>query len=129
MFKKLRTTVLVLMLIFISALQYIIQNTIFHRPVEIWFYFFQDLAFVPFSVLLVSLGLNTVMIRHDRQTKMERVSVVINEFYAESGTDLMQTFRIIEWVESMRILHIKYPYLYSLAVRKCPFGKSNIIVN
>jgi hypothetical protein len=44
--------------------------------------------------------------------------------------DIQRAFQIllIEWIESMRILRKKYPYLYSLAVRKCPFGNGKIIV-
>lgn len=44
--------------------------------------------------------------------------------------DIQRAFQIllIEWIESMRILKKKYPYLYSLAVRKCPFGIRDVTV-
>lgn len=35
---------------------------------------------------------------------------------------------MIEWLESMRLLKVKYPYLYSLAVRKCPFTNGKVVI-
>lgn len=90
--KKMQSTVLTLTLLVISALLYLIQQLVFHRLDDTGFYFLQDLAFVPISVLMVTLGVNTVMVRRERSAKIEKVSVVVNEFYAEAGTDLIRTF-------------------------------------
>lgn len=244
MIKKLGTRTLILLLIGFSAVLYLLQYVFFRKPADTGFYFLQDLAFVPISVLLVTLGLNTVMVYRQRQQMLEKISIVINEFFAEAGYDLIRGMRgfivglpavagrlqpagrwqdadfcaavaslekepvamtvdvkllpdlavllgdkkaqilrlfenpsllehdrftdmlwavyhvhdelrsrddfaslpasdvlhlagdlqramqllLVEWLESMRQLKIRYPYLYSLAVRKCPLGDSDIII-
>jgi len=242
--RKLRTPLIVVLLVLLSLLVYMVQFLIFRRPADSGFYFLEDLAFVPISVLLVTLGVNAVLNSHDRQAVLEKVSIVVNEFYAEAGTDLILGFRsymvnfdemaaklelngrwtdpdfdaarkylalqpieidigsndlnelkrlletkkdqllrlfenanlmehdsftdmlwavyhvydelrsrdsfdslpaadirhlntdiqradkllLLEWIDSMRALKGRYPYLYSLAVRKCPFGKRKTII-
>ena len=244
MSKKFQIPILVLLLLIFSIVIYGIQIARFGRISDTEFYFLQDMAFLPISVLLVTLGLNTVIVRQERKDKKDQVSVVINEFFAETGTELVIAFRdhidnldeivprlrlggewkdhdfdlsieaigkysfqvnlreddlcklrdtlvekkdhilrlfenanlmeqdrftgmlwaiyhvcdelrsrqslqnlpssdiqhlnldiqrafqilLIEWIESMKILKRKYPYLYSLAVRKCPFGIGEVIV-
>lgn len=243
--RKLQIPALILLLLLSSAVLYGMQIAIYHKVSDTQFYFLQDLAFLPISVLLVTLGLNTVIVRQERKEKKEKVSVVINEFFAETGTELVVAFQshisnlegissklklevewqdrdfsasieaitkydlraelvqgdlyilrdililkkdhllrlfenanlmeqdrftgmlwavyhvcdelrsrqslsnlpdsdikhlnldiqrayqilLIEWIESMRILKRKYPYLYSLAVRKCPFGSGDIMIS
>lgn len=242
--KKPQITTLILVLLIFSIVIYGVQIITFQRIRDTEFYFLQDLAFLPISVLLVTLGLNTVIVRQERKEKKDQVSVVINEFFAETGTELITALRghianldgivprlqvsgdwhekdfsisiellgkypfradlveddlynlrdtlvnkkdhilrlfenanlmeqdrftgmlwaiyhlydelrsreslsnlpasdiqhinvdlqrafqilLIEWVESMRILKKKYPYLYSLAVRKSPFGNGDVTV-
>lgn len=236
--KNLQIPTLIIILLVSSIVIYGIQIILFRRVGETEFYFLQDMAFLPISVLLVTLGLNTVIVRQEQIEKKEKVSVVINEFFAETGIELVVALRVhianleglvpklqlggdwqerdfsdsidaigkysfhtalveadlyslketltyrkdhilrlfenanlmeqdrftgmlwavyhvydelrsreslsnlpvtdiahlnldiqrafqillIEWIESMRILKKKYPYLYSLAVRKCPFS-------
>lgn len=91
--RNLQTYALVIFLIIFSVLIYFYQITIFHRPDDTMFYLLQDMAFLPISVLLVTLGMNTVLNRREHQAKLNRVSVVINEFYAETGIELIQAFR------------------------------------
>lgn len=83
--KKMQTTVLVILLLVLSCMIYLIQNLLYHRPDETVYYLLQDLAFVPISVLMVTFGLNTLMMRRERRAKLQKVSVVVNEFYAETG--------------------------------------------
>jgi len=244
MTRKMKTSLVIILLICMSAAVYLIQFLLFGRPAETAFYFLEDLAFVPISVILVTLGVNTIMNRRDRQAMLEKVSIVVNEFYSEAGTEMITSLRgylvnldelseklqlsghwqdkdfqsaraflcdypiavdirsnnlyellsllenkkdqllrlfenanlmehdsftdmlwavyhlydelrsreslddlgaadikhlnidiqravrllLIEWIDSMRALKVRYPYLYSLAVRKCPFGKTKINV-
>ena len=93
MIRKLGTPLLILLLLSLSLLIYLIQFLLFRRLEETEFYLLQDLAFVPISVLLVTLGLNTVMDYRERQEKLERVSIVVNEFFSESGTDLIRALQ------------------------------------
>jgi hypothetical protein len=87
--RKLGNLQLIILLVSISALLYLISVIVFARPSETVFYFLQDLAFIPLSVLLVTLGVNTVLIRRERQSKLEKVGIVINEFFTEAGTELI----------------------------------------
>lgn len=91
--KKLQLPTLVLLLLLFSVVVYGIQVSIFQRASDTEFYFLQDMAFLPISVLLVTLGLNTVIVRQERKDKKEQVSVVINEFFAETGTELVIALR------------------------------------
>jgi hypothetical protein len=244
MIRKLGTPMLIITLLCLSAAIFLIQFLLFRRLADTKFYFLQDLAFVPISVLLVTLGLNTVIVYRERREKLERVSIVVNEFFSETGFELIRSLQsyignldrivprlqptaawrepqfreaaaflvqtpvtataadqdlpgllnvlrqkkdqilrlfenanlmehdrftdmlwavyhvydelrsreslqnlpvndlrhlssdiqraaqllLIEWIDAMRLLQAKYPYLYSLAVRKNIFGKSNPLV-
>lgn len=91
--RKLQIPTLILLLLLSSVVIYGIQIILFHRISETGFYFLQDMAFLPISVLLVTIGLNTVIVRQERKEKKEKVSVVINEFFAETGTELVIALR------------------------------------
>jgi hypothetical protein len=93
MIRKLGTPLLILLLLVFSIILYLVQNLLFHNPEESAFLFLQDLAFVPISVLLVTLGLNTVMVYRERQKMLEKISIVINEFFAETGAELIHGLR------------------------------------
>lgn len=93
MLKKLGTPLIVVLLIALSVGFYLLQYLIFRKPDETGFYFLQDLAFVPISVLMVTLGLNTVLVYRQRQQMLEKISIVINEFFAEAGLEMIQALR------------------------------------
>lgn len=93
MIRKLGTSILILLLLIFSALIYLVQYLYFHKPDDTWFYFLQDLAFVPISVLLVTLGLNTVMVYRQREQMLQKVSIVINEFFVEAGSEMILMLR------------------------------------
>lgn len=46
------------------------------------------------------------------------------------SNDIQRAFKslLIQWIEYMRHLHVEYPYLYSLMVRKNPFFKERSIM-
>jgi hypothetical protein len=89
MMNRLRSSGIIFLLLFFSCVVYFIQFLIFHRPEETAFYFFEDLGFVPISVLLVTLGLNTVLVRREKLALLEKVGIVVNEFFAEAGTEIL----------------------------------------
>ena len=90
---RLKTITLISLLLLISFLVYLIQYFIFRRPEETGFYLLEDLAFVPINVLLVTLGINTVLVRREKKAMLEKVSIVVNEFFAESGRNILLAFR------------------------------------
>ena len=93
MTRKIPTPLLILLLLGLSAILYLVQYLIFRRPADSAYYFLQDLAFVPISVLLVTLGLNTVLVYREKQEKLEKVGIVVNEFFAEAGNELIMALK------------------------------------
>jgi hypothetical protein len=89
MIRKIGTFWLIMLLLVLSGLLYLLQYLLFQRASDSFFYFLQDLAFLPISVLLVTLGINAVMVMREKQAKLQRVSIVVNEFFAEVGYDLI----------------------------------------
>jgi hypothetical protein len=76
-------------LIALSAFFYIAEITIFHSPRDTFFYLFQDLAFVPIQVLLVTLIINRLLTVREKRSKMEKLNMVIGAFFSEVGTQLL----------------------------------------
>jgi len=77
-------------LIVISILLYFTQIEIFHAPRDTFFYFFQDLAFIPIEVLLVTLILNKLLNMREKRTMLNRLNMVIGTFFSEVGMHLLK---------------------------------------
>jgi hypothetical protein len=84
--------VLGLSLIVVSTLLYIEQIKIFHAPRDTFFYLFQDLAFVPIQVLLVTLIVDRVLGIRERMSLLNKLNMVIGSFFSEVGTGLLKSF-------------------------------------
>ena len=84
--------ILVLILTFSSALVYYIQYLLFHDTETTVFYMLQDLAFVPISVLLVSLIINRLLNIMETRKKLKKINVIISTFFIESGTQMLMEF-------------------------------------
>lgn len=76
-------------LVTLSALLYFAQYLIFGTPRNIAYYFFQDLAFLPLEVLLVTVILHGILTRRERRERMRKMNMVIGAFFAEAGTSLI----------------------------------------
>ncbi len=79
-------------LIVLSAIFYISQILIFKRPQDTAFYIFQDLAFVPISVLIVILILDQLLRMREKRAMLKKMNMVIGAFFSEVGTDLLKSF-------------------------------------
>ena len=79
-----------LALVVLSALLYAIQYAIFQTPNSIAFYFFQDLAFLPIEVLLVTLILHSLLNLHEKRERLKKMNMVIGAFFSEVGTGLIE---------------------------------------
>ena len=90
---RIRTIALISLLLLVSLLVYLVQYILFRRPSETGFYLLEDLAFVPINVLLVTLGINTVLVRREKGAVLEKVGIVVNEFFAESGRNILLALR------------------------------------
>jgi len=77
-------------LISLSALVYLVQIEIFKTPRDTFFYIFQDLAFVPISVLMVTLIIDQVLRIREKRSLLKKMNMVIGAFFSEVGTDLLK---------------------------------------
>ena len=69
---------------------YILSYMIFHDTTFIERYLLVQLGFLPISVLLVTIVLNSLMERRERQERLEKLNIVIGSFFAEIGKDLLR---------------------------------------
>lgn len=76
-------------LVALSAFFYIAEIGIFHSPRDTFFYLFQDLAFVPIQVLLVTLIINRLLSVREKRSRLEKLNMVIGAFFSEVGTHLL----------------------------------------
>ena len=90
---RIRTIALISLLLLVSLMVYLVQYILFRRPSETGFYLLEDLAFVPINVLLVTLGINTVLVLREKRAVLEKVGIVVNEFFAESGRNILLALR------------------------------------
>jgi hypothetical protein len=78
-----------IMLIALSALFYLIHYAIFRDANHILLYLIGDTAFVFIEVLLVTVIINEVLTRREKQALMEKLNMVIGAFFSEVGTRLL----------------------------------------
>lgn len=77
-------------LIALSAIFYMVQIHIFHDEHETFFLMLQDLSFVPVDVLLVTLILDRLLKKREKQSLLNKMNMVIGVFFNEVGTDLIK---------------------------------------
>jgi len=79
-------------LIALSAILYLTQIEIFNTPRDTLFYLFQDLAFVPVQVLLVTLIIAQLLSVREKRSMLKKMNMVIGAFFSEVGTRLLKSF-------------------------------------
>jgi hypothetical protein len=72
-----------------SALLYLAFFRIHPDPVVIEDWFLGSLAFVPFQVLLVTLIVDGLLGRRERQARLKKLNIVIGVFFSEVGMELL----------------------------------------
>jgi hypothetical protein len=80
----------VLGLLCFSGLVLLVQVSLFHDLKNTGFYLLQDLAFLPIQVLLVTLILNAMLVRHEKTERLKKMNMVIGAFVFEIGTPLLK---------------------------------------
>jgi hypothetical protein len=80
----------------LSTLFYLTQIIIFKTPRDTFFYFFQDLAFVPIQVLLVTLIINQMLTVREKRNLLKKLNMVIGVYFSEVGTELLRLFYTFE---------------------------------
>ncbi len=77
-------------LIVISVFFYVINYLTFHDTTFIEKYILVQLGFLPISVLLVSVVLNSLISRRVQRERKEKLNIVVGSFFAEIGKDLLR---------------------------------------
>nr|AAZ32483.1 hypothetical protein [uncultured euryarchaeote Alv-FOS1] len=77
-------------LLSISVFFYAVNYLTFHDTTFIERYILVQLGFLPISVLLVSVILNSLMKRRAQQERKEKLNIVVGSFFAEYGKDLLR---------------------------------------
>lgn len=85
-------TVMIVSLLAVSGLVYCLQVVVFRNPRDTFFYLFQDLAFVPLQVLLVTLVLNKLLADRERSVMLKKLNMAIGLFFSEVGVSLLKKF-------------------------------------
>lgn len=75
-----------------AVVLYYLQITIFHAERDTFFYLFQDLAFVPIQVLLVTFIVDRFLRIRERMALLKKLNMVIGAFFSEVGTKLLKQF-------------------------------------
>jgi hypothetical protein len=73
----------------IYALQYLLFR---NRSEDIVYYIFQDVAFVPIEVLLVTIVLHQLLNIKEKQAMMNKLNMIIGVFFSEVGNELLRYF-------------------------------------
>ena len=82
-------TLITVLLLLCSIAVYYAQILIFHDPDHTFFYFLQDLAFVPIQVLLVVLLIERLLEEREKRSILQKLNMVIGAFFSEIGTRLL----------------------------------------
>ena len=81
-----------LSLVAVAFLLYGVHYAFFGNAGEIALWGTRSLAFLPVSVLLVTLVLNRLLQRRERRIRLEKLNMVIGVFFSEVGTGLLEQF-------------------------------------
>ena len=80
------------LLIALSLGIYALQIRLFHAERDTFFYLFQDLAFVPIQVLLVTVIVDQVLRLREKMAMLNKLNMVIGVFFSEVGNRLLRSF-------------------------------------
>lgn len=84
--------ILIFIFVMVSLVFYSLQLVIFQTPRDTLFYFIQDLAFMPFQVILVTLVLNRWISARERRDRLKKMNMAISAFFGEAGTEFLLFF-------------------------------------
>ncbi|KXL52153.1 hypothetical protein CLNEO_25020 [Anaerotignum neopropionicum] len=88
--KKIWGFLIVLVLTLLSVLIYAVQIVVFHSPRDTGFYIFQDIAFLPLQIAIVTVVLGSYLKRREKIERLKKINIVINAFFNEAGTDILK---------------------------------------
>jgi hypothetical protein len=81
----------------LSGVGYYIHYLIFRDAHHIFLYLIGDLAFLPLEVLLVGVFIERIMSNREKQSKLQKLNMVIGAFFSQAGnyllSDLLNSFK------------------------------------
>jgi hypothetical protein len=72
-----------------SVVLYLLEIIIFDSPRDTFFYIFQDLAFLPLTVLIVGLIIEQLISVREKRAMTHKLNMVIGAFFSELGMPLL----------------------------------------
>ncbi|MBN2223300.1 MAG: hypothetical protein JW765_01350 [Deltaproteobacteria bacterium] len=77
-------------LIALSAILYFLHYMLFRDPHHIFIYLVGDIAFLPIEVLIVTIIIDRLLKRREKDMMMTKMNMVIGIFFSEVGTKLLR---------------------------------------
>mgnify|MGYP001620052630 FL=1 len=84
--------ILSIVLIGLSFLLHLLHYYIFRDARHIFIYLLGDLAFLPVSVLFVTLVVEHLIQKQEKHSMFKKLNMVIGAFFSEAGTELLSLF-------------------------------------
>ena len=79
-------------LVVVSAILYFVHYLVFRDAGHIFLWSLTNLAFLPISILVVTLIINRLLVQREKNTKLQKLNMVIGAFFSEVGTHLLVCF-------------------------------------
>ncbi|MFA6187378.1 MAG: hypothetical protein WC770_09265 [Phycisphaerae bacterium] len=79
-------------LIWISAMLYMLHYFIYRDVHQIFFYMLGNVAFLPIEVLLVTLIIHNLLNVREKKSKMAKLNMVVGTFFSDTGAELAGRF-------------------------------------
>lgn len=108
-----------------SVVLYFIHYLIFHDLHHIFIYMLGDIAFLPLEVFLVVIVIERMLARHEKQSILQKLNMVVGAFYSEVGNKLLHELLpcFVEKHEISKALEIKVGWGH------CDFVKAFDVAN
>ncbi|CAH2214155.1 hypothetical protein [Tepidibacter aestuarii] len=79
-----------IMLLILSAVLYYINYIVFHDLHHMFVFLLEDLAFIPIEVLVVTLIIDRVIEKREKQHLIQKLNIIIGVFFTEAGTEILK---------------------------------------
>ena len=79
-------------LVVVSLILYLVHYAVFRDLEHVFLWSLTSLAFLPISVLVVTLIINRLLVQRERNAKLQKLNMVIGAFFSEVGTHLLVCF-------------------------------------
>jgi len=83
-------------LLALSALMFLVDYEMFGNAHQMYVALVADLAFLPLSVLFVTLAVDRLLIARDKRASIEKMNMVIGAFFSEVGTELIRRLTLVD---------------------------------